>query len=66
MSFTFCEGCINNDILHWEARPDFQIDKSSQARESKSTPTICILSEFVMLTGNHVRVKVDNISRTLN
>ena len=40
MSFAFGEGSINNDILHREARPDFQIDKSSQTRKSKSTPII--------------------------
>ena len=40
MSFAFGEGSINNDILHGEARPDFQIDKSSQIRKSKSTTII--------------------------
>ena len=40
MSFAFGEGSINNDILHGEARPDFQIDKSSQIRKSKSVPII--------------------------
>jgi len=40
MSLAFGEGSINNDISHREARPDFQIDKSSQIRKSKSVPII--------------------------